>query len=150
MTTPPITFIRVRRLLKTVAPHRVQNHVLNRLDGRRKIGDQVMRLGVQANDGCVRQEGGNPLVGTVRSENPVIYARQKILLESADGLGRPQHCPTDPAGVESNERPVPFLDFDDAVFDWHETHDTKGRIARKAVLQPSRDISNELIARPEV
>lgn len=42
-----------------------------------------------------------------------------VLLEPADGLRGAQDDPADAGFVESDQRAVAFLDFDDAVLNWH-------------------------------
>ena len=46
VAAPPVTFIGVGRILKPIAPQHVNDKVLNRLNGRRKVGDVMVRVGV--------------------------------------------------------------------------------------------------------
>ena len=121
MPAPPITFISVGGLLKTLASQRVQHPALDRLDGRRKVGDQMMRIGIEADDGRVRQKRRDGLIRTVRGENLVVHARQIILLKPADGFRRAQHRLPDPVRVEPHQRAVALPNLDDAIFDGHTT-----------------------------
>jgi hypothetical protein len=41
------------------------------------------------------------------------------VLEAADGLGGAQHGAENALGVDSHQRPIAFLDFDDVVLDGH-------------------------------
>ncbi len=116
---PAVTFVGVGGFLKTVTAQRVQHLVLNRFNRRRKIGNEMVRIGIEADDGRVRQKRRDVLVRTVRREDFVIHARQKILLEAADGFRRARHGLDDAAGIEPHKRAVAFLDFDDSVLDWH-------------------------------
>ena len=79
----------------------------------------MVRIGIEADNGRVRQKRRDVIVRTVRAKNPVVHARQKILLKAADGLRRARHGLDDAAGIEPHERAVAFLDFDDSVLDWH-------------------------------
>jgi len=47
VATPAIALVGIRGVLKTVAAQRVQHAVLDDFDGGRKIGDVVMRIGVE-------------------------------------------------------------------------------------------------------
>src|SRR5262245_30305071 len=119
MPPPTIAGIRVSRVLKTVAAQGVQNFVLNRLNRGRKIRNQVMRIGIEGNDRCVCEKAGNLIFSAVGIKNLVIDPGQIILVETADGLSRPQNGPPNAGFIEPDERPVPFLDLNDAVLDSH-------------------------------
>ena len=62
MPAPAIAFVGVGGVLKAVAAQRVQHLVLDRLDGRREVGDQVVRVGIEADHHRVGQELGDLVV----------------------------------------------------------------------------------------
>ncbi len=119
MPPPAITFVGIGGVLETVAAQRVQHLVLDGLNRRRKIRNQVMRVGVEADDGRVRQKTRDVFLRTLRAENLVVHARQKIPVKTANGLRRAQNGPADAVRIEFDQRPVALLDFDNAVLNWH-------------------------------
>ena len=88
----------------------------------------------------------------VRRENLVIHARQKILLEAADGFRRARHRLADAAGIEPHQRAVAFLDFDDSVLDWHSgpmiTQRGRGTISFPAQIVSRVHLTSSTGARP--
>jgi len=64
----------------------VQHHALDRLDGRGEIGDQMMRIGIEADDRRVARKVAMLSSNCAAAENLVVHARQEILLKSADGV----------------------------------------------------------------
>ena len=119
MPAPAVTFVGIGGLLKTVAAERVQRLVLNLLNGRRKIGNQMMRFGVETDNRGVGKKRGDGLVRALRAENLVVNARHEVMLEAADGFRRARDGLPDAVGIEFHQRAVPFLNFDNAVLDGH-------------------------------
>src|SRR5579862_5044545 len=120
MPSPPIALIRVRRILKSIAAQRVQHIALDRLGGRRIIRDEVVRLRVQAQDNHVRDESGNTRIRIIRLEYLLVDPGEIILVETANGIRRAQHCLANPVLVERHQSPVAPLHLDDAVLDGHK------------------------------
>src|ERR1035437_2546422 len=119
MPSPAVTLVGIGGFLKAMAPQRVQHRVLDRLDPRRKVGDQMMRVGIEADDGRVRQKRRDALVRAVRAENLVVHARQQIRLKTADGLRRARNRLADFIRIKPYQRAVAFLNLDDAILDGH-------------------------------
>src|SRR5450759_203173 len=119
MPSPAITFVGIGGVLETVAAQRVQHLVLDGLNRRRKIRNQVMRVGVEADDGRVRQKARDVFIRTLRAENLFVHARQKIPVKTADGLRGAQNGLANAVRIEFDQRPVALLDFDNAVLNWH-------------------------------
>ena len=113
--TPPVTFVSVGGILKSIAAQNVNDIILNRFDGRRKIGDVVMWIGIQTDDDGIREKLSDFFVERVGIEKLVIDARQVILLETADGFSRAQDGEKDCPLVKGHQCPVALLYFDDAV-----------------------------------
>ncbi len=90
---PAVTFVGVGGFLEAVTAQRVQHLVLNRLNRRRKIGNEMVRIGIEADDGRVREKRGDVLIRFVRREDFVVHARQEILLKAADGFRRAENRP---------------------------------------------------------
>ena len=78
-----------------------------------------MRVGVEADNGRVRQKARDVFIRPLRAENLVVHARQKIRLKTADGFRGAQNDLADAVGIEFDQRPVAFLYFDNAVLNWH-------------------------------
>ena len=119
VSAPAVTLVRVRRVLEAVTAQRVQHAVLDRLDGRGKIRDQVMRVRVQAQHHGVRHELRNTLIRIVGLKNLVVDAGQIILLKPANRPCRPQDGLAHPLFIERHQRPIAFQHLDDAVLDGH-------------------------------
>ena len=117
--SPAITLVGVGGVLKTIAAQSVQHLVLDALNRGWKIRNQVMGIGVEADNGRIRQEAGDVFIRTVRLENLFVHARQKVLPEAADGFRGAQDGPADAVRVELDEGPVALLDFNNAILDWH-------------------------------
>ena len=117
--SPAVAFVGVGGLLKAVTAQHVQHLALNRLHRRRKIGNQMVRVGIEADDDRIGQKRGDVLVRPLRAEDFVIHARQKIRLKTANGRRRMRHGLDDATGIEPHESAVALLDFDDAILDWH-------------------------------
>ena len=119
MPSPAITFVGIGGVLETVAAQRVQHLVLDGLNRRRKIRNQVMRVGVEADGGRVRQKTRDVFIRTLCAENLVVNARQKIPVKTADGFRGAQNGLADAVRIEFDQRPVALLNFDNAVLNWH-------------------------------
>src|ERR1039458_8887547 len=78
-----------------------------------------MRVGVETDNGRVRQKTRDVFIRTLRAENLVVHARQKIPVKTADGLRGAQNGLADAVRIEFDQRPVTLLDFDNAVLNWH-------------------------------
>src|ERR1039457_3479717 len=78
-----------------------------------------MRVGVETDNGRVRQKTRDVFIRTLCAENLVVHARQKIPVKTADGLRGAQNGLADAVRIEFDQRPVTLLDFDNAVLNWH-------------------------------
>src|SRR6266513_3789134 len=58
-------------------------------------------------------------------EDRFVNAGEKILLETANGLGGAQNCLLDASRIEFYQRAIAFLDFDNPVLHSHEADCTK-------------------------
>ena len=99
--------------LKTKTAQRVQHLVLNGFDGRRKIGNEMLRVRIKADHRHVTKKTGDVSVGFLREENLVVHAWQKVLLKPADGFRRPGDGLADMRRIKPHERAVALRDFDD-------------------------------------
>ena len=125
--SPTITLVNVGRALKPVTAQHVQHVVLNAFDGRRKIGDQMFPIRVEANHDGVGEELGDLDVRLLRLEYLVVDSGEIILAETADRFRRLQDGAADLANVEIDERAVALLDFDDSILDRHRSAPSIGR-----------------------
>jgi len=119
VTAPPVAFVGVGGVLEAVAAQRVEDFVLDDFDGGREIGDQVVRVGVQAHDHRVGQKPGDGILAAVRRKEGFIDAGDAILFEAADGSGGVEDRPPDAGVVELYQGAVALLDFNNAVLDGH-------------------------------
>jgi len=70
-----------RQYLEPVTAQRVQNFVLNRFDGGRKIGDEMVRIGIETDHDRAGEEFRQLVIRTPGFENLVVNPRQEILLK---------------------------------------------------------------------
>jgi len=115
MAAPTIAGVGIGGALETVAAQDVQDGVLDHLDRRREIGDEMMLVGIETDDDGIGQERGERFVGVPSGEKFFVDAGQAILLEAADGLAGFENGATDFVGIEFNERPIALLNFDNAI-----------------------------------
>src|SRR5207249_535573 len=92
---------------------------LNYFNRGREISNEVMGIGIEANNHGIGKELGDSLIASVRVEDRFIDAGQKVLAKAADGFGGAKDGPADTVGVKFDQSAVAFLDFDDAVLNWH-------------------------------
>jgi hypothetical protein len=116
---PPVTLVRVGGVLEAVTAQRVQHFVLDRLDGGREIRDQMVRVAVQADHHGVAEECGELFIRAAHREQVVVHARQKILLETANGTGGAEDGFADSGFIEAHEGAVAALHLDDPVLHGH-------------------------------
>ena len=119
MAAPPIAGVGIGSILEAITAQGMQHLVLDGLDRRREIGDQVMRIRIEANHDGVGEELSDLVVRAVGLEDLVIDVRQEILRKTADRFRRVEDRPADAVGIELHQRAVAFLDFDNAVLDGH-------------------------------
>src|ERR1041385_2263550 len=93
--------------------------VLNDFNRRRESGNQMMRVGIEADNDGIGQKLGDFFIGALPLEKVLVDAGQKILLEPADGFRSPRDGPLDPVLIEFDERPIPLLYFNDAILNSH-------------------------------
>jgi len=62
----------------------VKDSILDLFHSRGKVGDEVMRLGIQTDDDQIGKKFGNTFIGSSSGEDTVVYPLQVILLKSAD------------------------------------------------------------------
>src|SRR5690242_8727785 len=115
MAPPTIAGIRIRGVLEAVTAQCVQNLVLNCLDRGREIGNQVMGICIERDDGGICEKAGNLIFSAERIENLVINPWQIVLAKTADGFCGSQNGSPNAGFIESNKGAVAFLDFDNAV-----------------------------------
>jgi len=63
MTSPAVTGVGVGGILKAITAQRMEDLVLDNFDGRREVGDEVMRIGIETNDDGFGKETGDSIVG---------------------------------------------------------------------------------------
>ena len=77
VAAPAIAFVGVGGVLKAVAAQGMEDLVLNDLDGGRKIGDVMVRIGIEADNGGVGEKAGEQLLGGMAGEEGVVDAGEK-------------------------------------------------------------------------
>ncbi len=115
MAAPTITGVSIGRVLETVTAQHVQDGVLDHLDGRREIGDEMVLVGIEADDDGIGEKPGEGFIGVPRREKFLVDAGEAILLEAADGLAGAEDGAADFVGIEFDERPIALLNFDNAI-----------------------------------
>src|ERR1017187_840093 len=105
-----------------------------------------MRVGVEADDGRVRQKTRDVFIRTLRAENLVVHARQKIPGKTADGLRGAQNGLADAVRIEFDQRPVALLNFDNAVLNWHH----RGLYRKRANTQCRFNATDEALILGEI
>jgi hypothetical protein len=119
MPSPAVTGVSIGSVLESVTSQRVDHLILDFLNRRRKIGDKMVRIRIETDNHSVGKELGDFFVAAVSFENLIVNAGQEVLIESADGFGGVKNGARDAGFVEFDEGTIAFLDFDDAVLDWH-------------------------------
>jgi hypothetical protein len=117
MPAPAIASVSIGRVLETITAQDVQDGVLDHLDRRRKIGDEMMFVAVEADDDGVGQKVSERLIGVPCGEKFFIDVWQTILLKAANGLAGLEDGAADFIGIKFDEGSVAFLNFDNAVLD---------------------------------
>jgi len=97
----------------------MQDFILDGFDGGREVGDEVMRIGIKADDDGIGKKPGDLVVGAEGVEDFAIDIREEILVKAADGFSRAQDSSPNALGVEFNQGAASLLDFNDTILNGH-------------------------------
>jgi hypothetical protein len=94
-------------------------HVLDGLDGGREVGDQMVRVRIEADDNGVGKKLSYLVIAAVRVEDGLVNAGNEILPKTANGFRRAENGPPDAGIVELYQGAIALLDLNDAVLNCH-------------------------------
>jgi len=119
MPAPPVASISIGCFLEPLTPQRMQHLILDLFNCRGEVRDQMLGMGIQEQHHGVGQKRCHLLICGPCLEQPLVLSRQKILFETAYRTSSSQNRPANSLRIESHQRSIAFLDFDNPVLDRH-------------------------------
>jgi hypothetical protein len=120
MSAPAVTGIGIGAILEAITAQHVEHGVLDALDGRGKIRDEMVGVRVEQNSHRFGKEGGELFIGRPGLDESFVGSAHAVLLKAANGASGAQNGVADPRRVKSDQSSIPFLDLNDSVLDRHQ------------------------------